>query len=69
MARTLITIAIFWQIGLWISTAAFAWIEVKRRRSAVSDRAVVGTLGIIGVVIRGLIWSIVFLLTLDNLGV
>jgi len=69
IARTVVTIAVFWQIGLWVTTAALTWIELKRAASATTDRAAVGTLGIIGVVTRVAIWSVVLLLTLDNLGV
>ncbi len=68
-ANTVLTIAICWQIGLWISTAALAWIDVRRERSATTDRASAGTLSIISVLVRGFIWSVVLLLTLDNLGV
>lgn len=66
---TVLTIAIFWQTALWASTAALAWIELKQKQSPTTDRAAVGTLNIIGIVIRVLIWSIAMLLTLDNLGV
>ncbi|MGE0113520.1 MAG: mechanosensitive ion channel family protein [Steroidobacteraceae bacterium] len=69
IAQKALAIAVFWQIGLWVATAAIAWIELKQRHSAVTDRAVIGTLSIIAVVVRGLIWSVVLLLTLDNLGV
>lgn len=68
-ARTVVTIAVFWQIGLWTSIAAIAWLNHKRRLALATDRAAAGSLAIIGVVLRVLIWSVVLLLTLDNLGV
>jgi small-conductance mechanosensitive channel len=67
--RSVITIALFWQAGVWAVAAAAAWIDRKRRRSMTVDRAMVGSLGVIAFMINVLIWSLVVLLTLDNLGV
>lgn len=64
-----ITIALFWQAGVWAVAAASAWIERKRRRSMSVDRAMVGSLGVIGFMVNVLIWALVLMLTLDNLGV
>jgi small-conductance mechanosensitive channel len=64
-----LTIALFWQGGVWISAAAAAWLERRRRRSAGIDRAVVGSLAVIGFIVRVFIWALVALLTLDNLGI
>jgi small-conductance mechanosensitive channel len=64
-----LTIALFWQAGVWVSAAAVAWFERRRRRSSQTDRAIVGSLGVIGFIVRVVIWSMVLLLTLDNLGV
>ena len=62
-------LAIFWQAGVWASTAVVAWVERKRRVSLATDRAAVGSIGIIGLLARGLVWILVLLLTLDNFGV
>ena len=67
--RSAITIALFWQAGVWAVAAASAWIDAKRRRSMAVDRAMVGSLGVIGFMVNVIIWSLVLLLTLDNLGV
>jgi small-conductance mechanosensitive channel len=64
-----LTIAIFWQAGVWMSAAAAGWLERRRRNSSAADRAVVGSLGVIGFIVRVVIWAIVALLTLDNLGI
>ena len=64
-----ITIALFWQAGVWAVAGASAWLDRKRRLSMATDRAAVGSLGIIGFVINVIIWSMIVLLTLDNLGV
>jgi len=66
---SILIIALFWQSGVWLSAAVVAWLDRKRRRSQAADRALVSSFAIIGVLAKGLIWSIVFLLTLDNLGV
>jgi small-conductance mechanosensitive channel len=67
---SVLTITLFWQAGVWISAAAAAWLERRKRRSsAAADRAVIGSLGVIGFIVRVAIWAIVTLLTLDNLGI
>jgi small-conductance mechanosensitive channel len=67
--QSAITIALFWQAGVWAVAAAAAWLERKRRRSLATDRAAIGSLGIIGFIANVVIWALVLLLTLDNLGV
>jgi small-conductance mechanosensitive channel len=69
LTLTLVTIAAFWQVGAWASTAVRGWLEHRQRTAAPADRAAVGTLGIIGFIARGLIWALALLLTLDNLGI
>jgi small-conductance mechanosensitive channel len=66
---TLITIASFWQIGLWATTALVAALERKQRKTLAVDRAAAGSLTIIGFMVRLTIWALVLLLTLDNLGI
>jgi small-conductance mechanosensitive channel len=66
---TVFTVASFWQIGLWATTAVLAAIERKQRKTLAVDRAAAGSLSIIGLIARMTIWSLVLLLTLQNLGV
>lgn len=66
---SVLTITLFWQSGVWISAAATGWLERRRRYNMGIDRAVVGSLAVIGFVVRALIWALVALLTLDNLGI
>jgi small-conductance mechanosensitive channel len=63
-----VTIACFWQAGVWLSTLAVTLLE-RKRRDAGADRALLGSLGILGFVARALIWAVVLLLALDNLGI
>jgi small-conductance mechanosensitive channel len=69
IAITLFTIAAFWQVGLWATTALLASLERKQRATLATHRAAAGTLGIIGFIARVTIWAFVLLLTLDNLGI
>ena len=69
IAVTLFTIAAFWQVGLWTTTALLASLERKQRATLATHRAAAGTLGIIGFIARVTIWAFVLLLTLDNLGI
>jgi small-conductance mechanosensitive channel len=69
LIESAITIALFWQAGIWAVAGASSWLDRKRRLSMATDRAAVGSLGIIGFVINVVIWSMIVLLTLDNLGV
>ncbi len=69
LALTVFTIVAFWQAGAWTSAAVLAALERKRRIALTSDRAAAGTLGLIGFLARATIWSLVLLLTLDNLGI
>lgn len=64
-----VTIALFWQAGIWLVASSSIWLERKRRRSLAVDRAAIGSLGIIGFVVNVVIWAMVLLLTLDNLGI
>jgi small-conductance mechanosensitive channel len=66
---TLFTIAAFWQLGLWATTAVLATLERKQHKALAVDRAAAGSLGIIGFIARLTIWALVLLLTLSNLGI
>lgn len=68
-SEKVLLIAICWQVGLWVSTAAMSWLEHRRQFKLQQDRATAGSLNIISVVLRVAIWAVVLLLTLDNLGI
>lgn len=64
-----VTIALFGQVGSWAAAATGILLERRRRRVIATDRAVASSLGIIGFLLRAVIWSVITLLVLDNLGV
>jgi small-conductance mechanosensitive channel len=66
---SLLTIAFFWQLGVWFAAAVTIWIERRRQHSAAENRAALGSLGIIRFISNVVIWTLVMLATLDNLGV
>jgi small-conductance mechanosensitive channel len=68
-ALTIFTIAAFWQIGLWASTAVIASLERRAQREMTVNRAAAGTIGILSFMARVTIWALVLMLTLDNLGI
>ncbi len=67
--HTLILIGIWFQIGLWAMTTVQYLLERHQNTRSSSDVNFASSLGIINFVARALIWSLVILLALDNLGV
>jgi len=62
-------IALLIQGGIWSSTAVGFWLESYRRRQLSEDAAAATTVTAVGFIVKMLVWSIVLLLALDNLGV
>jgi small-conductance mechanosensitive channel len=56
-------------VGIWASHAVRFYLESKQRGSGEVDRSFVGSIDIIAFVARILIWALVLLVALDNLGV
>jgi len=63
-----VMILILIQIGLWAGRSVRFYLEMKERERG-ADRVFSGSLDIISFVARVLIWSLLILLALDNLGV
>ena len=63
------TVALFIQVGIWISGMIAVWVENSRQRRLARSSAAITGLYAIGIVGRIVIWSVVLLLILDNLGV
>jgi small-conductance mechanosensitive channel len=68
-AATALTIVFFWQLGVWVTSGLAVYLDQKRRVAIESDRAAIGSLGIISFVGRVLVWLLVTMMVLDNLGV
>jgi small-conductance mechanosensitive channel len=64
-----LTIAVFWQLGIWATAAASAWFDRRRHAHGGTDRVASGSLGVIAFIVQGVIWTVVILLALDNLGI
>jgi small-conductance mechanosensitive channel len=62
-----IVAGIWWQIGLWTASAARFWLQ--RQQSRTGDPRLTSTMDILLFVLRIIIWVVVALLALENLGV
>jgi len=71
-ARTLVrgasTVALFLQVGLWLSELLKFWLKRSEARALASNPGAATSLSAIGFVGRIVLWSLVVLLVLDNLG-
>ncbi|HEY4210778.1 MAG TPA: mechanosensitive ion channel family protein [Steroidobacteraceae bacterium] len=64
-----LTVALFLQAGIWATAAVTAWFDRKQRSALAHNQAAAGSLGILAFIAQGVVWALVVLLTLDNLGV
>lgn len=63
------TIAVFMQVGMWLSAALNAWLTRYKERSLRADAGAATSIAALGFLGRLVLWSVVLLLTLSNLGV
>ena len=63
------TIAAFMQIGLWVGALLDFWISTSRARAMEVDAGATTSLGALSFIGRAVLWTMLVLLTLDNLGV
>ncbi len=66
---SLLMIALLIQGGLWISTGIGLWLQSYRQRQLADDAASATTVTAVGFIGKLLVWSIVLLLALENLGI
>jgi small-conductance mechanosensitive channel len=69
IASSIITIALFIQAGLWAGIVLTASLERYRQRQRKENPASLTTLNAIGFVGKVVLWSVILLLALDNLGI
>lgn len=62
-------IAALLQAGVWTSTALRAWLDRYQRAQFETDRGAATTVAAIGFGAHVLVWAVVLLLSLDNLGI
>ncbi|MGQ0697673.1 MAG: mechanosensitive ion channel family protein [Panacagrimonas sp.] len=63
------TIAAFVQLGLWVSAGIAFWLERSRSRAMIANAAAATSLAAMGFILQTLLWTLVVLLALDNLGI
>ena len=69
VVRKILVIAVCWQAGIWSTAAALAWLANSRGGQSAIKSGRAGTMNVVAVMIRIVIWSIVVLLTLENIGI
>jgi small-conductance mechanosensitive channel len=69
LLRALAVIAAFLQIGLWASALIEFWIGRSKQQRLATDPATATTLGAVKFMLRVVLWALLLLLMLDNLGV
>jgi len=62
-------LAVFLQVALWASLGIDFWTARQRRRRLAQDATSAALLGVLRFVAKIVLWSIILLLALDNLGV
>jgi small-conductance mechanosensitive channel len=65
----LIQVGLWFQIGLWAVTVVEYLVDRRQRAHLEQDAGFISSLGVINFVARAVIWGVVVLLALDNLGV
>lgn len=69
IANAVVVIALIIQAGVWLNATILFWVEDYRRRKLKEDPASVTTMSAMSFVGRLVLWSVILLLILDNLGV
>lgn len=68
LVRNIAIVAFLIQLGIWASALSMFWISRVQRSKMETDAAAATTISALGFVARIAIWSVVFLLALENLG-
>ena len=69
IASAVVAIALLIQAGIWLNAAILFWVEDYRQRKLKEEPASVTTVSAMSFVGRLVLWSVILLLALDNLGV
>ena len=65
----LVVIVICWQAGIWATSAAVAWLSSTKHGRTVGEQGTGGTMNVLAFLMRLVIWAVVGLLMLENLGI
>jgi small-conductance mechanosensitive channel len=68
IANATTIVALLFQTGIWLNAAILFWVEGFRKRKLKEDPASVTTMSAVSFVGRMVLWSVILLLVLDNLG-
>lgn len=63
------TIAVFLQLGLWLSAGFLFWMDRHKARALQADISAATSFGALAFIGQVLLWAVILLLGLDNLGV
>ena len=69
VVMSIATIALLVQMGLWGGAAFVMFLEARRKRDLEENPGAVAAMDVLAFVVRVVIWSVVLLVILDNLGV
>lgn len=69
LLQKLAVVAVFVQLGLWVTTLLQFWINYSRQRALEADASAATSLSAVGLIIKIALWVLILLLGLDNLGV
>ena len=64
-----LTLVSFWQVGVWASVAVSWWLEHNRQIRHAGDRVAASSFAVIGFIAKALVWVLIVLMALENLGV
>lgn len=62
-------IALFIQSGFWLAAGISAWMSSYEERKAQEDASAVMSMNVLAIIARLAVWSLVLLMSLDNMGV
>jgi small-conductance mechanosensitive channel len=69
LAKSVGTLTAFIQIGLWVSALLQAWLNRSREQALQNDVSAATSLSAIGFIGKIVLWAVITLVALDNLGV
>jgi small-conductance mechanosensitive channel len=69
MGQSLFVIVLLVQAGIWLGVVAHSVLDQYRRRTVTKNPAAATTINALGYLIRTVIWAVVVLMVLDNLGI